>query len=224
LFLTSQFRFTISILAVSNTRIAPGQQIVIDLGIKNESSSRVEVVTAAIHQRIYWKALDLTGYIISNTWENTKTTTFRVTDEMRAKTEESMREIKEHQKQNSSRDRGPSDDVYRQILNAVRDGVNQVTLTIPSNTITSYAGYLVTVSHSLYIKAKFSSCVADPEVIVPLQIVSGTYESPEMPAPTSVPVATAYPEGWKVDNVTTIPIVQASFAAPVSHEGNGQMR
>jgi hypothetical protein len=87
----------------------------------------------------------------------------------------------------------------------------------------SYAGSIATVSHRLCIKAKTPSCVTDPEVIVPLQIVSGAYENHVVSAPVTVPVAAVYPEGWNVNNVTTIPVVQASYVVPVSYGGNAMI-
>jgi hypothetical protein len=94
--------------------------------------------------------------------------------------------------------------------------LNQVTLAIPSSALTSYAGSLVKVSHELCIEAKTPSCVTNPEINIPLQIVTGAFEKAAVTAPT--PVATAYPEGWSTANVTTIPLVQA--VGPVSYGGN----
>jgi hypothetical protein len=201
---------------VSNTRVAPAQQVVVDLGAKNESSSQVDIVTASIYQRIHWKA---GGH--SSCWDNKIVSmTFRVTEEMRAKNKESMREIAEQKKRSGTR--GPSDDIYREILNAVRDGANQVILVIPVDAKHSYMGSLVTVTHRLCIKAKTPSCVTDPEIFVPLQIVSSTSASLEIAptAPTPMPTVNAYPEGWNPNNITTIPIVQASYVGPVSYGGN----
>lgn len=145
---------------------------------------------------------------------------FRVTPEMRAKNKESMREIKEQRKRSGVAARGQTNDLYRDILDAVRDGANQVTLNIPSDAKMSYAGNLVTVNHRLCIKAKTPSCVTDPEIYVPLQIVSSALATHPVSAPAPIPVATAYPEGWNSNNVTTVPIVQASYVGPVSYGGN----
>jgi hypothetical protein len=191
---------------------------VVDLGAKNESSSRVEIMTAAIHERIHWKA----GGHSDTSDKKIASVVFRVTEEMRAKNKESMREIKEQKKRSGTTARGPSDDVYRDILNAVRDGANQVHLQIPIDAKMSYAGSLVTVNHRLCIKAKTPSCVTDPEIFVPLQIVSSASEShpAAAAAPASIPVVSAYPEGWNSSNVTTIPVVQASYIGAVSYGGN----
>eukprot|EP00804_Cyclotella_cryptica_P008039 CCRYP_004546-RA/>CCRYP_004546-RA protein AED:0.02 eAED:0.02 QI:75/1/1/1/1/1/2/200/557 len=208
---------------VSNTRIAPGKQIAVDLGAKNESSSQVNVISAVIHQRIHWKANSHSS--CAN--EKITSTMFRVTEDMRSKNKEAMREIQQQKSRGAGGGgaRGPSsDDVYREILNAVRDGVNQVTLTIPEGAKHSYMGNLVTITHRLCIKAKTPSCVTDPEINVPLQIVSGMISPGSTPpiyaSATPMPTANVYPDGWNPNNVTTIPVVQASYVGPVSYGGN----
>lgn len=144
---------TFNVILVSNTRISPGQQVVVDLGAKNQSTSNIDFVTAAIHQRVRWKAGSH-----SDSWvRNIVSVTFRVTKEMRARNKDSMREIKQQQKQSGTTAKGPSNDVYREILDAVRDGANQVTLRIPSDTMMSYAGSLITINHQLIVKAKTPS-------------------------------------------------------------------
>ena len=204
---------TFNVILVSNTRISPGQQVVVDLGAKNQSTSNIDFVTAAIHQCVRWKAGSH-----SDSWvRNIASVTFRVTKEMRARNKDSMREIKQQQKQSGTTAKGPSNDVYREILDAVRDGANQVTLRIPSDTMMSYAGSLITINHQLIVKAKTPSCANDPQIPVPLQIMSGTSVIPEM-AP-AIPIAN--PEGWDSNNITTVPVVQASYA-PVSYGGNEQ--
>ena len=198
---------------VSNTRISPEQQVVIDLGAKNQSTSNIDFVTAAIHQRVRWKA---GGH--SDSWaRNIASMTFRVTDEMRAKNKDSMREIKQQQKRSGTTARGPSNDVYREILNTIRDGANQITMRIPSYTEMSYAGSLITINHQLIVKAKTTCCATDPQISVPLQIMP--ILSPEMVSSTPIPIAN--PEGWDSNNITTVPVVQASYA-PVFYGGNEQ--
>ena len=193
---------------MSNTRIAPGQQIVVDLGAKNESSSRVDIVTAAIYQRIYWKA----GGHSDALDRKIASVVFRVTETMRAENKESIRDIQRQRKRSGVKARETPNDVYREILNAVRDGANQVNLQTPSDAKISYYGSMINVSHRLYIKAKTPSCVTDPEIIVPLQIVSKT-SSTSMAASGTVPV---YPEGWDANSFTPVPVVQASYAGPLS--------
>lgn len=176
-------------------------------------------MTATIHERIHWKA----GGHSDTSDRKIASVVFRVTEEMRAKNKESMREIKEQQKRSGTSARGVSNDVYRDILNSVRDGANQVHLQIPTDAKMSYAGSLVTVNHRLCIKAKTPSCVTDPEIFVPLQIVSSALESNSevaTAATASIPVASVYPVGWNSSNVTTIPVVQASYIGPVSYGGN----
>lgn len=204
---------------VSNTRIAPGRQVVVDLGAKNESSSRVDVISATIYQRIHWKSSSHS----SCSDEKVASLMFRVTEDMRAKNKEAMREMK---RQNGAGvTKGPSsDDVYREILNAVRDGVNQVTLMIPADAKHSYMGTHVSVAHRLCIKAKTPSCITDPEICVLLQIVPANISSSPSPSPyalaTPMNTVNDYPDGWDPNSVTTVPIVHASYVGPVSYGGN----
>ena len=180
--------------------------MIVDLGAKNESSSRIDVVTAAVYENIHWKA----GGHSDKSDRKIASTMFRITEKMRAMNKESMRGIQQQHRRSGVRAGETSNDICREILNAVRDGANQVNLQTPLNAKKSYNGNLITVSHRLSIKVKTPSCVSDPEIIVPLQIVTQT-SSASMATSDTIPISNSYPEGWNTGNVTDMPVVQASY-------------
>lgn len=203
---------------VSNTRVGIGQDMKIDLGAKNESSERIEFVSATLKESINWSS---SGHH-SHSKNQIVSKRFRITDAMKAKRKDSLREIKVEHQQSGVESRGFSDSVYREILDAVRDGANVVVLRIPSNVHNSYRGRLVTIEHYLSIKAKTPSCTKDPKIHVPLQIVSSSHPSitPTAPVTSVAAVPSAPLPGWDQSNVTTIPIVEATVIGPTIYGGD----
>lgn len=67
---------------------------------------------------------------------------------------------------------GLSGDTYRELLEAVKNGENQVSLPIPYSAVSSYQGSLIEVTHHVTIKARTPFGSTDPKIKVPLQIVS----------------------------------------------------
>jgi hypothetical protein len=177
---------TITIAAnVDDTRVGGGEIVSVDIGCKNEASADLENVIATIKEKVRWSSHGhISGYtqvIVQNK--------FSLTDEMRARSKSQLRQIKS-EKNSGMRSRGMSDDMYREILAAVRDGSNKVRLLIPFNACSTYQGSLIEVQHYLTIEANTGFGSTNPKIRIPLQIVTpedrGSPDTSTTPSPANV--------------------------------------
>lgn len=215
---------------VDDTRVGQGEEMKVDLGVKNNSTAALEFVSATIKQNISWTS--------SGHREASKTHLVRSQfnlnqDNMRARSKNEMQEMKNAATMagNADRSRGIdlSDDTFREILAAVKDGSNKVVLQIPYSAFNTYHGSLITVQHHLNIKAKTPFGSTNPTIRVPLQIVSPesvaspAHSHPEPTAPDFLPTPSAppmNPEGWNAENVTSVAPSAPSLHSSISYGGN----
>ena len=208
-----------------DTRVGQGEEMKVDLGIKNNSTANLEDgVEAYIKQNVSWH---------DNTLRNEKVKEYLAAevfdldqDNTRARSKNEMQEIKNAATMagnaHGSRGLDLSDDTFRELLAAVKDGSNKVILQIPDTAINTYNGKLITVEHHLVIKAWTPFGSTNPTVSVPLQIVSPesvgnpshSHQEPiDLPPTPSPPPMN--PEGWNAGNVTSV-----APSAPSSSGGN----
>ena len=182
---------TITIAAnVDDTRVGGGETLSVNFGCKNEASADLKYVTASIKQNVMWSSH---GHS-SNTTAAITQNNFNLTDEMRARSKSQLREINSDMS-SGMRSRGMSDDIYREILAAVRDGSNKVSLQIPLSAYPTYQGSLIQVKHYLTIKANTGFGSTNPKIRIPLQIVTPVQGSPTASLTQSLS-APPLPDNW----------------------------
>jgi hypothetical protein len=177
---------TITIAAnVDDTRVGGGEILSVDFGCKNEASADLKNVIATIKQEVRWSSHGHSSYTHQAITQNN----FSLTDEMRARSKSQLRQINSDM-DSGMRSRGMSDDMYREILAAVRDGSNKVRLLIPFNACSTYQGSLIEVQHYLTIEANTGFGSTNPKIRIPLQIVTpedrGSPDTSTTPSPANV--------------------------------------
>lgn len=160
-----------------NTRIGVGENLSINLGIKNESLVRLERVTAKLKQSVEWHT---SGHSSTNK-AVVRSASFSKTDSMSPRSKDQLRRAKTRKASGPVSQAAPTT-VYEEVLDAAMQGTNRVTLPIPEYICQSYTGRLIKVRHYVSIKAKTPSCFTDPKIHIPVEIVS----------PQDVPVVTAH--------------------------------
>jgi len=201
----------------------------VDLGIKNNSTAgREESVEAYIEQNISWcsgmRREKVKEYLAAEAFDLDH-------DNMRARSKNEMQEMKNAATMagnaDGSRGLDLSDDTFRELLAAVKDGSNKVILQIPDKSINTYNGQLITVEHHLVIKAYTPFGSTNPTISVPLQIVSPesvgdpshSHQEPiDLPPTPSPPPMN--PEGWNAGNVTSAAPSAPSLHSSISYGGN----
>ena len=194
-------RGTITIAAnVDDTRVGLGETLNVDFGCKNEATVEIQFVKAKVYQKVRWSS----GHHHSQSKMSIAENNFDLTGAMPALSKTDQNQFQEDV-DNGIRSRGVTDDMYREILSAVRDGSNKVTLHVPYTTCPTYLGSLITVEHKLEILAKTPCGSTDPKIKVPLQIVTppddATHSDPSASPMQSVPPV---PDGWDSGNYTTL--------------------
>ena len=210
---------------VNDTRVGRGEKMKIDLGVQNNSREEFEYISAYMKQKISWHS----GSHSSSSKRHLGGRRFNLNqDNMRAKSKDEMQEMK-NASSTTGNGLGLSDNEYREILAAIKDGRNNVVVQVPNSAINTYHGSLIKIQHYLTITAKTQNGSTDPTIKVPLQIVSPQstgaqfQEYPEPTATDSLPTAYAtevIPEGWNSDNVTIVPPSAPSLHGAVSYGGN----
>jgi len=189
-------RGTITIAAnIDDTRVGTGETLNVDFGCKNEAVTDIQFVKAKVKQTVRWSS----GGHHSQSKIIIAEQNFNLTGAMRALSKSALGQVKD-EIDNGIRSRGVTDDMYREILAAVRDGSNKVTLHVPFTAYPTYLGSLITVEHSLGIMAKTPCGSTDPKIKVPLQIVTPPSAPPMSPMPNAPPL----PDGWNSGNYTTL--------------------
>lgn len=222
---------------VDDTRVGEGEEIKVDLGIKNNSTAELEYVQAFITQKVAWHS----GIHREKERNFLASSDFNLDhDNMRARSKNEMQEMKNTATMvgNADRSRGLdlSDDTFRELLAAVKDGSNKVILKIPDSkfenhdgkyvrALNTYDGKYVTVKHHLSIRVKTPFGSTNPTIKVPLQIVSpdsvgDPSHSHQEPAMPPNPVAPPHPEGWNADNVTSVVPSAPSLHNTISYGGD----
>jgi len=195
-------RGTITIAAnVDDTRVGLGETLNVDFGCKNEAVVEIQFVKAKVYQKVRWSSEHHHSQSNMSIAENN----FNLTGAMRALSKSALGQVQE-EVENGIRSRGVTDDMYREILAAVRDGSNKVTLHVPFTACPTYLGSLITVEHRLEILAKTPCGSTDPKIKVPLQIVTpdATHSDPSAPSMGTMPSAPPLPDGWNSGNYTTL--------------------
>lgn len=144
---------------VENTRAAVGENVIINLGMKNESLTKLERVTAKLKQTVEWHS---SGHSSTNkSIIRSSIFGFEKLDSMGPTNKDG----------NVPQATQPLT-VYEEVLNTIQDGHNQVIFQIPDYIPQSYTGRLIKIQYYISITAKTPSCYSNPKIKIPIEIVS----------------------------------------------------
>lgn len=164
--------------SADNTRVGIGDCLTVNLGMKNESSAKLERIEAKLEQVIEWQSSS--HHSTSTNKSLIRCSSFEITEYMASK--------KKRSQELSPR----SMSVYEEVLDTIQQGRNQVTFHIPDHLPQSYTGKLIRVRYYISIKAKTPFCYTSPKIHIPIQIVSPRSTPPLVTAQVVMP--TAVPE------------------------------
>mmetsp|Transcript_52604 Transcript_52604/g.111722 ORF Transcript_52604/g.111722 Transcript_52604/m.111722 type:complete len:467 (+) Transcript_52604:296-1696(+) len=156
---------------VENTRVGVREDVTINLGIKNESSTELHRVTAKLKQKIEWHS---SGHSSTNK-SIIRASCFERTDSV------------DHYKDGST-----TQTVYQDVLNSIHEGNNRVTFQIPDYVPQSYVGRLIKIQYYVSITAKTPSCYTNPKIHIPIEIVSPR-NTPTVVTARAIPTPSAPP-------------------------------
>lgn len=153
---------------VDDTRVGVGEQVTINLGMKNESLAKLERVTAKLKQTVEWHSSGHSSIKKSVI----RSSSFEKTDSMKPWSKDQLKVVKCRSRDSRTPPGSQPLTVYEEVLDTVQDGNNRVTFPIPEYVFQSYTGRLIKVHHYVSVKAKTSSCLTNPKVHIPIEIVS----------------------------------------------------
>ncbi len=195
---------------VDDTRIGEGETMAVNFACKNESSAGIEFASAQIKQKIHWKSSshsERSEIVLASA-------NFGLDEGMEMRTKEEMKQMKDSDYGPGMISNAVDNDLFRELLATVKEGTNQVSLTIPSNAYHTYSGQLMTVYHTLKIKVKTPSCSTNPEAKVAIQIVTPDIFSQEGDDPHALeypnPSSSLLPDGWDASEVNTSAMTSGS--------------
>lgn len=167
---------------VDNTRVGVGETVNINLGMKNESFTKLERVTAKLKQTVEWHS---SGHSSTNK-AMLRSQSFDRTDSMGPC------------KKGDTKPERPRT-VYEDVLNTVQEGNNRVSFPIPDYVPQSYVGRLIKIQYYISITAKTPSGFTSPKIHIPIDIVSPMNFPPvvtaqAIPVPSAPPLS--YDECW----------------------------
>ena len=165
---------------VDNTRIGVGEDLQINLGIKNESLAKLERVTAKLKQNVQWQSPS--HHSINKSI--VRSTSFARTDSMLEWNKDQLR-VKKHCTKGSLAAQPLT--VYEEVLETLQEGNNRVTIPIPEYICQSYTGRLIKIDHYISITAKTPSCFTSPKIHIPIEIVSPG-DTPVVVAAHAIPI------------------------------------
>jgi len=168
---------------VDNTRVGVGENVTINLGMKNESFTKLERVTAKLKQTVEWH---------SSGHSSTNKTMLRASSFDRT---DSMGPCNTKDGKTSSQAAAAASQpttVYEEVLNTVQGGKHQVTFPIPDYVPQSYAGRLIKIQYYISITAKTPSGFTSPKIHIPIEIVSPKNTPPVVTARV-IPMPSAPP-------------------------------
>lgn len=173
---------------VDDTRVGVGEELRINLGIKNESLCRLERVTAKLKQTVSWQS---SGHHSTNK-SVIRSTSFSRTDSMIEWNKDQLR-LKRHRSKGSKAAQPLT--VYEEVLETLQEGNNQVAFPIPEYVCQSYTGRLIKIHHYISITAKTPSGFTSPKIHIPIEVVSPR-DTPVVAAqviPIQIPMPSAPP-------------------------------
>ena len=196
---------------VDDTLLGRGQSVGIGIAVLNESSKRLECVTATIKEHVVWRAAghsNMSLRMIAHTaWDM---------DAMVGLEELSKGELKAARQAAKESPGEAHTRTLEALAASLLAGQGRETLTVAPDARDSYRGSCLSTTHRCYVTSKTPCCVTDPQLEVPVRI--GTLplplplpQTPLMPIPMAmgtvvVPTAVAYPDPLPVVMAEAIPL------------------
>mmetsp|Transcript_20199 Transcript_20199/g.43902 ORF Transcript_20199/g.43902 Transcript_20199/m.43902 type:complete len:457 (+) Transcript_20199:66-1436(+) len=162
---------------VDDTRVGVGENLTINLGMKNESLVKLERVSAKLKQTVEWR----TSGHSSTDKSIIRSSSFSKTNSMKARSKDQLRLIKSRKMDGPLSQAAQPRTVYEEVIHTAQNGNNQLTFPIPEHACQSYTGRLIKIRHYVSIKAKTPSCFTSPKIHIPIEIVT----------PRNTPIVTA---------------------------------
>ena len=147
---------------VLNTRLAPGEDIVVDFGCQNMSTTPIEKVDVIVKEVIEWQSGHTLGHDLGSDFTTVLVqSTFKPTPSWQ---NIAKANVKDHKKE-------VPPDMLEVIHSAIERSENRVSLSIPSSAYNSYNGGLIKVRQRLEIKVHTSGGLnSNISMRVPLRI------------------------------------------------------
>jgi len=192
---------------VDDTRVGEGEEINVKFACKNESSAEIEYAQAEVKQHIKWHS----GGHSEHSKHTIAQRNFQLDHGMAKRSKEELAQIKDLNSNNAvGIARGEKYDLYKEILETVNEGTNQVSLLIPHVAVNSYSGSLITVSHKLDVFIKTPCCSSNPKSKINLLVVSPDSVAADGGNDVMEPSAPSLPSGWDPAAVNTSDVVSGS--------------
>lgn len=207
---------------VDDTRVGVGEELKINLGMKNESLVKIERVTAKLKQTVEWHT---SGHSSTNK-SIIRSSSFDKADSFKERTSDQLRTLKYRSKQEGGVSQATQPrTVYEEVLDTVKEGKNQLTFRIPEYVPQSYTGKLIKIQHFISINAKTPSCFNSPKVHIPIEVTSPrntlapTVTAHVIPMPSAPAFLSEESYDLRASDVNT-PFTDASFVmgVPVNEE------
>lgn len=172
---------------VDDTRVGVGEQLIINLGLKNESLTKLERVTAKLKQSVEWHT---PGHSSSNK-SIIRSTSFSKTDSWSPLGKAQLRRRRKSESNTITQATQPLT-VYEEVLDTVQEGTNRVIFPIPEYVCQSYTGKLIKIYHYVSVTAKTPSCFTSLKHHIPIEVVSPRstpiVEAQLLPNPSAPPL------------------------------------
>ena len=169
---------------VDDTLLGRGQRVGVGIAVQNESSKKLECVTATIQEHVVWRAA---GH--SNTSLRTIAETAWDMDAMVGLTELSKEDLKAAREAAKASPGEAHTKTLETLAASLLSGRQRETLTVAPDARDSYRGSCLSTTHRCYVTSKTPCCVTDPQLEVPVRI--GTLPLPLPPQPNLQPMPVA---------------------------------
>ena len=163
---------------VYDDRVGVGENLVINLAIKNNSWARLERVSAELEETVEWRTSRRHSSKVSRTYDP-HPSNFKLSKSKRPRRLTILSRAKKTQGTEGSTSQAGQHEAY--VDTEREDNTQVLTFPIPEYVCQSYSGRLFKIRHCVRIKAKTPTFYTSPNIHIPIEVV----------CPRDVPIVTA---------------------------------